>query len=725
MSKPYRGSGTERMAQRLEHIAASIDPNRNPTANSARLDAMDASQPPADLRTLTLFSAAYAQELLHAGRSEEAFTRFDQLLSVVEQYSGQFPARFVREMRDLRAVSYLRLGLLDNCTGPHATERCSVPTGEGGVYEAETGPRRALGEYRRILEAEPDNLGARWLFNLASMALGKYPDGVPEGWLIPPHAFESEYDIKRFRDVAPEHGLHVVGHAGGSIIDDFDRDGYLDIMTSSRGPRDQLRYFRNSGNGTFTDRTIAAGLEGIVSGLNLIQADYDNDGYLDVLVLRGAWLPDGLPNSLLRNNGDGTFEDVTEEAGLLQLYATQTATWTDYNNDGWIDLFIGNETWTTAGAMMSSPSGSAIRTEMGNPAQLLRNNGDGTFTDVARVAGVAVVGLSKGVLSGDFDNDGRPDLFISRADGPNVLLRNNGPDDSGQWTFTDVSDPAGITEPIESFSAWFWDFDNDGWVDIFVAGYRAKHGDVAAEYLGLPHQAELPRLYRNNGDGTFSDVTVNVRLNRILHQMGGNFGDLDNDGYLDIYSATGNADLQTLIPNRVFRNEGGRFFQDVTTAGGFGHIQKGHGVAFGDIDNDGDQDLYVNMGGAFEGDVGQNVLFENPGHGNEWITLRLEGVQSNRAAIGARIKVTVETTDGPRTIYRTVSSGGSFGASSLQQEIGLGAATAIRELTVSWPASGRTDTYRDVALNTTYAMREGDAAPRPVTLKRLSLSTGR
>ena len=167
--------------------------------------------------------------------------------------------------------------------------------------------------------------------------------------------------------------------------------------------------------------------------------------------------------------------------------------------------------------------------------------------------------------------------------------------------------------------------------------------------------------------------------------MGANFGDLDNDGWLDFYLGTGDPSLSTLIPNRMFRNADGKFFQDVTTSGGFGHIQKGHGISFADFDNDGDQDIYEVMGGAYAGDNYRNVLFLNPGHGNHWITLKLEGIRSNRAAMGARIRVTVQTAQGERSIYKTVSTGGSFGASPLRQEIGLGQAKAIRSVEIFWP----------------------------------------
>ena len=176
-------------------------------------------------------------------------------------------------------------------------------------------------------------------------------------------------------------------------------------------------------------------------------------------------------------------------------------------------------------------------------------------------------------------------------------------------------------------------------------GFDAKTmaADVAADYLGLPTPAERGRLYRNRGDGTFEDVTKAAGLYKVVPAMGLNFGDLDNDGWLDVYLGTGNPDFGTLIPKRMFRNAEGRAFQDVTTAGNFGHLQKGHAIAFGDVDNDGDQDVFEKMGGAFLADKAYSALYLNPGEGNHWLRLELEGVRSNRSAIGARIKVELKT----------------------------------------------------------------------------------
>ncbi len=295
-------------------------------------------------------------------------------------------------------------------------------------------------------------------------------------------------------------------------------------------------------------------------------------------------------------------------------------------------------------------------------------------------------------------------MYVSRFGKPNLLYRN----ERGE-RFADVTQAAGVAEPVNSFPTWFFDYDNDGWLDLFVGGFDEAGADaVAALYLGTKRPGGTPRLYRNRRNGTFEDVTIAAKLDRVLLAMGANYGDLDNDGFFDIYVGNGAPDLNTLVPNRMFRNGDGRIFQDVTTSGGFGHLQKGHGVSFGDLDNDGDQDIYEVIGGWFTGDTYQNVLFRNPGHGNRWITLVLEGTRSNRMAIGARVKFQVATPSGTRFIHQVVSSGGSFGDSSFQLETGLGNATAIEAIEVKWPATRETQVFTNVGMNQIVAIREGE-----------------
>jgi len=707
---------TAEMAATLALSAAALDPATNTNINARRVAWLQAQPRPADPQQALVREFDLGNELLRAGEPLEAIGRLENVRAALGS-ADLASNEALQDVTLLLAVAWLRLGEQENCALDHNLDSCLLPIQGGGVHALDRGSRGAVRELERYLRAVPDDVIARWLLNIAAMTLAEYPDGVAPEWRIDPATFASDHDIGRFFDVAPAVGVDHIGRAGGSILDDLDGDGDLDLLVSSWGPTDPLALFLNAGDGRFEDATARSGLDGIVGGLNMVHADYDGDGDRDVFVLRGGWFgaDGGIPNSLLQNQGDGTFVDVTRAAGVLSRHPTQTAAWADLDADGDLDLYVGNET----------ERGGSV-----HPNELYQNQGDGTFVDVAPALGADLQGFHKGVAIGDFDDDGFPDIYVSRIGGPNALLRNGGIGANGTWApFQDVAAAAGVTEPFNSFPTWFWDYDNDGRLDLFVSGYghptRFLDGaaaDVVSDVLGLPTDAERPRLYRNRGDGTFEDVTRPAGLWTVLLTMGTNFGDLDNDGWEDFYAGTGDPDFRTLIPNRMFRSAGDGTFQDVTTSGGFGHLQKGHGVSFGDVDGDGDQDVHQVMGGAYEGDWYPNVFFENPGHGNRWVTLRLVGAGANRDGIGARIRVDVDGPDGARSIHRVVSSGGSFGGNSLQQEIGLGQASTIARLVVRWPAGGTEQVFERVAPGRAYLVREGAGALEPIDLRPIDLA---
>jgi hypothetical protein len=705
----YQAASTKRMAERLRATYAAtdwkLDPNK--AAERVRYYIQLLTERRLSLLDDTTVREQLAREMLYAGDTDSAVR---QLEEVRRRWQGAHESMTPEATADLGqwlGIAYLRMGEMDNCLHMRGKRACLFPLQKSAVHQMPRGAEGAVREFTALLERNPNDAQSQWLLNVAYMQLGRYPQDVPPRWLVPAARFESEYKLPEFPELAASSGVDITGHAGGVLVEDFDGDGRLDIMVSSSGPLDQMHLFHNNGDGTFADVTRKSGLLGETGGLNLVLTDYNNDGRPDVLVMRGGWWGKHgcYPFSLLRNNGNGTFDDVTEQAGLLSAHPTNTAAVADFDNDGWLDIFVGHE---------STPSDP-------HPSQLFHNNRDGTFTEIGQASGLADLGFVKGAAWGDYNRDGKPDLYVSVMYGHNHLLRNDGPRDphdiSQGWRFTDVTEAAGVGKQSNSFATWFFDYDNDGWPDIFVAGYSLdSSSDVGAFELGRPVHAELPKLYRNNRDGTFTDVTSAVHLDRVILTMGAGFGDLDNDGWLDLYLGTGDSTYQALLPNRLFRNASGRSFQDVTTTADLGSLQKGHGVAFADLRGSGFEDVFEEMGGAQPGDLYQSALYRNPGNGNHSITLALEGVRSNRAAFGARIDVSVDAAVGApaRHIYRTVGFGSSFGGNPLRQHIGIGAATRVSAITVTWPATGIVDRVRSVAADRSYKLREGSNLLTPL-----------
>lgn len=709
-----RQASHQRMVRELAELSERME-RENPflgegTAEKLRADLRQAAsqKAPPSVELWQLFEQL-GQIELRLGNEREAISHFHQAYKIGKLIPSKMPAGSAGTTFFLLGVGFMRLGETQNCCVQNGPESCLFPIRPSAYHTNPEGSKQAIQALGFALQlSSPESQiykQSQWLLNIAHMTLGQYPDQVPDKYLIPPDTFAPQEAFPQFPNIAKESGVNTFSLSGGVVADDFDNDGDYDLLVSSWDHTGQLQYFVNDGKGKFTERTKEANLVGLFGGLNMVQADFNNDGFVDVLVLRGAWLAKHgqHPNSLLRNNGDGTFTDVTFLAGLGESHwPTQTGAWADYDLDGDLDLFVGNEPIGEYSPNLSSEKFTA--------SQLFRNNGDETFTDVAQAAGVTNERFAKGTSWGDYDNDRWPDLYVSNLKGENRLYHNN-----GDGTFTDVAPTLGVTGPLPSFPTWFWDFDNDGQLDLFVGAYEGRTEHLVDHYLGRPVTAERPRLYRGS-QGEFEDVAEAQKITIPSLPMGSNFGDLNNDGFLDFYLGTGDPNYQQLMPNIMYLNQGGARFADVTIQGGFGNLQKGHAVTFADFDRDGDQDIFEQMGGAFRGDRYYDVLFQNPGFENHWIAIKLIGTKSNRSGIGARIRLEISepaaegngTTN--RTIYRHVNSGGSFGCNPLCQHIGIGKATQVAKIEVFWPVSNTTQTIRDAAADRVIEIVEEDSA---------------
>ncbi|MEO6132980.1 MAG: VCBS repeat-containing protein [Saprospiraceae bacterium] len=654
-------------------------------------------------------TVAYASELLKAGDAENSTAVYETILKFVDDNKLPLDSATKRNLLSSVGIAYMRLGEIQNCVENHNHQSCFIPIKGEGIHKLPYGSRHAITIYESMLKQFPNDLETKYLLNLAYMTLGEYPSMVPPAYRIDPSWYTNKIKIQPFRDIAPGLGLNRNGRAGGVVMDDFNNDGWQDIVVSAWSPDDPMIFYQNNGDGTFADKTESVGLKGYTSGLNMNQADFNNDGWLDLYVMRGAWLltQGDIPNTLFMNTGKGTFVDVTVKAGLTYVGASQTSAWTDINLDGWVDLVVAKE---------SLPG-----YERGIDVYI--NQKGATFTHESKEYGLTMNHFFKGCVATDSNNDKYPDLYFSSLEDGTFLFINQG-NMEGKKGFIQAPLSSNIGLPQKCFPSWSFDYDNDGYEDLFTSSFT-NDGTPALHWM-LSHQGKadpglLPKLYHNKGNLVYEEVGVPMGLTEVAFTMGCNYGDINTDGYLDFYLSTGNPFYQSIVPNKMYLNMDGKKFEDVSYSGGFANIQKGHGVSFGDPDHDGDEDIFVVIGGAFDGDAFYNCFFENPNeHNNNWVVLKLAGTKANKSSIGARVAISIQEGGKERKIYRTVSSGASFGANSLNLEVGLRKASAINNVMVQWPCKDCPDqVFTALEINKAYLLTEDQSSASPLPYSKV------
>ena len=651
----------------------------------------------------------YSLMLLLNGKNQKAINVLIEFLNLGSEEKQVTPQ--TAQHYKVLALAYLREAEYQNCIYNHNGQSCIIPLEGNGIHALADPARLAKDCYKTLLDFDPNDYQSVWFYNISSMAAGDYPDQMDQRFVIAPEKFYGETEFPKFQNIALESGVASMDHAGGSIIEDFNNDGLLDIFTTSYSLSDQTRYYENTGAGAFEEKSAATGVDVLKAGLNCVQGDFNNDGWTDVFIMRGAWLGENgqLPNSLLINREGKYFEDISKQANLFIEKPSGAVALADVNKDGLLDIFVGNE---SSAVQLSS--------------DLFLNKGNEQFEELAKESGLEVFSFVKSANFADVNKDGWPDLFVSVYQGKNKLFIHQGLKD-GVPQFVEKAAEYGVQDPVYSFSSWFWDYDHDGWEDLLIFSYNNSNpfdisAQICKEYLGVAAAENKPVLYLNKEGKGFEKAEF-TGLDESLYTMGGNYGDLNNDGHFDFYSGTGEFNLWAAIPNKMYMHNGTEGFTDVTHAGGFGMIQKGHGVSFGDLDNDGDQDIYHQVGGAVESDVFHNMLLKNPGfEANNWITLKLQGSTANRSAIGSRLEFKVKMADGStKTLYNKVHTGGSFGANTLRVEMGLGEAVQLEELTVYWSDLENTvTTYKDLKLNQFYLIDQ-NKSPALMSVRRVAL----
>jgi len=684
------------MADSLSRFYRTLSPLESPYLNKARARyfTTQASSQGGNQQFMLQMRAAY--ESLLAGDTQKAISEFERLKAILDKMNNPANNAVIHQLNQYLAVAYLRLGEQENCQHNHSPASCIIPLEKSAIHKLPEGSSKAIQYINAVLEKTPNDENFIYLLNLAYMTLGKSNSEIQASYRRKLVSDEKKL-IPKFENKASVIGLDDYRLSGGVIIDDFNNDFLPDIVLSSWSQEHPLKIFFNRGNGRFEPAQIPA-LDAITGGLNINHTDFNNDGYLDIYVMRGGWLPKGPHNSLLVNNGDETFTDVSFQSGLNSARPTQTSAWADFNNDGFVDLFIGNES-SSAGVY---------------PCELYINNKGKAFEEKAQELNAALVSYCKGVAVADYDNDGDQDIFLSTLRGSNKLLQNQ-LTETGVLSFVDNSAAIGAGQQMESFPCWFFDVNNDGWQDLFVSAYSlSNYNNFAADWSSYVNtnsfRSQNPKLLINDQKGQFKDATTEYGLNSPSFTMGSNYGDINNDNYPDFYLATGEPDYKALVPNRMFLNREGKAFSEVSSQGGFAHIQKGHGVSIADIDNDGDEDVYCVLGGAYEGDIFYNALFENPLESKQWIKLKLVGQESNRAAIGAKVRFECIKNNKTKSYYKWISSSSSFGENPFLINFHIRNGEQLKAIHINWP-SGALQVVSDWETNKVLIVEEGNDTP--------------
>jgi hypothetical protein len=531
----------------------------------------------------------------------------------------------------------------------------------------------------------------------------------------------------KFTDMTQAAGIYFVhfkGNNGTSInleefgpgvcVADFDNDGWPDIYfvngrdRYNRGIVVRNALYRNNRDGTFTDVTDKAGVPGTAYGLGCVWGDYDNDGFPDLFVTQYG------RNVLYHNNGDGSFTDVTDKAGVAGLESGKFhsgATFFDYDQDGYLDLYVGSYVqfepdgplYCKLGALKSSCPPAAYH---GSPNALYHNNGDGTFSNVTKTSKIfQPEGKNLAVGAGDYDNDGWPDLFVAN-DGLQASLYHN----QHNGKFSDIAPLTGMAyggdgKLMAAMCISLADYDNDGWLDLYISDFQAN-GD---------------HIWHNDQKGGMDEVTASTGIFEPTFKVlsfGGGFFDYDNDGWLDLFIANGHVYPEVELTsggthykqlNSLFHNEHKGKFAEADESSGITSLPRraGRGVAFADFDNDGFLDVVVGNNGD------PPTLLHNSGNSNHFLSFELRGTKSNRDGMGARVRVVA---DGISQI-REVAGGGSYlSQSDLRAHFGLGTALEADKVEVKWP-SGQVDTFTGVWADKFYLVEEGrhDLQIQPIT----------
>lgn len=604
------------------------------------------------------------------------------------------------------ALSYMRLGETENCltklkegAAPSDHNRshppnlvCTLPL--TAFHDKPEYSREAARLFQRLLEKYDDaNYLYRWLLNLSYMTIHEFPEGVPPKYRIHSDFIDNFYGLRKreaearypylsFEEGARQLGITSLNTGRGVAVEDFRRDGFLDIVTCSTF--EGMHFYKNVKGAGFSDQTRGSGLEGIKQCFAVVPVDYDNDGWMDLFVSRPF-----SHYSLLKNNGDGTFRDVTVEVGLWdprdndKIAATWIPVWADVNNDGKLDLFVAQ--WAFRMPMVSG----IMQKPRLDSALFINENGH--FVNRTKEYGLESYLRDYyyvGAAFGDYDGDGFPDLLLTSPLRKSTLLLRNV---DGRY-FTDSHL---IERATSGFTAGFLDVNHDGRLDIFIGGFGDAKSNTEQVVFGQHTDDFLSghsSLLIQQPDGRFKEQ--NLAFDMPISTMGASWGDLTNSGCYDFYFGTGDPEPWFILPHLMYMGKPKGTgcsveFDNVSMLQGFGNLQKGHGIVFFDFNNDGRQDVFSSLGGMWPGDAWASQLFINRSTlTNSWMKIRLRGRKSNYFGIGAMIRVQAENAKKEEIVrYYYMDQKTGFGGGPFLAHIGLSDAIKIGSVQVTWPST--------------------------------------
>lgn len=661
-SKTYSG-------QVLDSIRRASDPVLNPSNNTDRAlalyNAYQVSKSNKDF-------LEYCKELVRAGQYTSAIQSMQSVFPDGTM-SIEYLKSETKPIFETQGIGYMMLAL-ENYKKP-----ITFPIEDRSGINTEYA-EAATHFFKMLMHKFPGKPQYKYWLNLCHMMMGDYPKALNDEDRMDFKAFYGLSDIK----FTLETPVQSYDRGGASILVDLNKDGECDLVNTTMGLTQDMQVYRQN-NGQLS--SADAGVADLKDGFHASLTDYNNDGLEDVFITRGAHLySEGkLPNSLLKNRGNGQLEDMTADLHLMQRANSVSSAWADYNNDGFLDVYVANEVHKSHA-----------------PSSLYKNSQGKRFVDVTRAT--MDEPFDKNAIAAtwvDVDDDADMDLIVVSNMTQSKFYENvDGRLVPSNKLFLFRSRASDIVN---------FDMDNDGDEDIFYSAYQIVLSSSAKGFGAVAEGAASKdcKMYLNNGKGNFEPLVEAGDVNQLTNILAAVPFDADNDGYVDLFLIGSGRDNQDLAPTRLLRNMGGTHFEEVSINAHAAVLSKVNGVALADIDNDGDVDLYLEGGGFYEGDKAASMLLRNSSStDNKWIKIQLQGKTNNRPGVGAKLTlIGQDDTGAKKQIVRTVSLGHHLYTAPADLPIGVGTMSAVDSLIIRWP-NGLRQVATNLATNQKHVVAE-------------------